>query len=349
MKYISFFFLPTLVFCFDKWIVVTSIQYPTPQLEKLAKIPGWHLLVVGDKKTPKDWHLAHCEYLSPDDQLRLGYKSATALPWNHYSRKNIGYLYAISKGAKIIYETDDDNEPINELSAYDCETSLHSINTLETCFNIYRYFDCPEVWPRGYPLDKIRSSSAFSISLLSNCIIGVEQGIVNDSPDVDAIFRLTQDRYIKFNDYPPIFLPEGVFCPFNSQNTFIHPVAFFTLYLPSSVSMRISDIWRGYITQKLLWAHNAKLVFSAPNAVQKRNAHSLLQNFQLELDLYLKTPALIDFLSNFHFPPDLDPCQELVSIYEELVARKFIQQSEMPILEAWVEDLQAIRDSFFID
>ena len=89
----------------EKWIVVTTINYPTPQLRKLAEIPGWHLVVVGDKKTPEDWHLENCEYLSPSRQLELGYELAKALPWNHYARKNIGYLYAIERGAKIIYDT----------------------------------------------------------------------------------------------------------------------------------------------------------------------------------------------------------------------------------------------------
>ena len=31
------------------------------------------------------------------------------LPWNHFGRKNIGYLYAISMGAKTIFDFDDDN------------------------------------------------------------------------------------------------------------------------------------------------------------------------------------------------------------------------------------------------
>jgi len=342
MKSILFSLVPLFIFCFDKWIVVTTIQYPTPQLKKLAQIPGWHLVVVGDKKTPKDWHLDDCEYLSPDDQLSLGFKSASVLPWNHYSRKNIGYLYAISKGAKIIYETDDDNEPIGQLEPYEGELNLPRINTPDFCFNIYRYFDCPEVWPRGYPLNRIKNSSDFSVSSPVPCIVGVEQGIVNNSPDVDAIFRLTQDRSIEFQARSPVFLSEGVFCPFNSQNTFTHSMAFFTLYIPSSVSMRIADIWRGYITQKLLWAHKAFLVFSGPNAVQKRNAHSLLHDFTLELDLYLKTPALIDFLSAYSLQVGQDCFEELTSIYEELVLNKWVEASEMPILEAWVEDLRRI-------
>ena len=39
----------------DKWIVVTSIAAPTEDVRLLSKIPGWKLLVVGDKKTPKSW------------------------------------------------------------------------------------------------------------------------------------------------------------------------------------------------------------------------------------------------------------------------------------------------------
>ena len=38
-----------------KWIVVTSIAAPTSDVKLLSKIPGWKLLVVGDKKTPKSW------------------------------------------------------------------------------------------------------------------------------------------------------------------------------------------------------------------------------------------------------------------------------------------------------
>ena len=39
----------------DKWLVVTTISEPTEDVKKLAKIEGWRLLVVGDKKTPEGW------------------------------------------------------------------------------------------------------------------------------------------------------------------------------------------------------------------------------------------------------------------------------------------------------
>ena len=32
-----------------------------------------------------------------------------------YGRKNAGYLLAVKLGAKVIYETDDDNRPLDKL------------------------------------------------------------------------------------------------------------------------------------------------------------------------------------------------------------------------------------------
>jgi len=40
-------------------------------------------------------------FLSPEDQEKLPYRIAAQLPWNHFGRKNIGYLYAIDHGAKV--------------------------------------------------------------------------------------------------------------------------------------------------------------------------------------------------------------------------------------------------------
>ena len=93
-----------------KWIVITSIQHPTiaVKIKKLSLLRDWHLVVVADKKTPIDWELPNCEYLSIEKQQQLPYRIVKLLPWNHYCRKNIGYLYAIEHGAQVIYDTDDE-------------------------------------------------------------------------------------------------------------------------------------------------------------------------------------------------------------------------------------------------
>src|SRR5690242_2963467 len=47
----------------DKWIVLTTIFYPTPAIYKFLNLTTkWNLIVIADKKTPKDW----LQHLSTD-------------------------------------------------------------------------------------------------------------------------------------------------------------------------------------------------------------------------------------------------------------------------------------------
>lgn len=326
----------------EKWIVVTTINYPTPQLRKLADVPGWHLVVVGDKKTPEDWHLENCEYLSPSRQLELGYELAKALPWNHYARKNIGYLYAIEHGAKIIYDTDDDNEPISGLNPVLEEDILPGLIASGDVVNIYEYFGHPAIWPRGLPLDEIFNQDGLTLSPPVFCKVGIEQGVVNGSPDVDAIFRLTQNRLIEFEATSPCYLPEGLFSPSNSQNTFFHSDAFLALYVPSQISQRVADIWRGYIAQKILWKLGCKLVISGPNAVQDRNPHCFYQDFLQEQELYLNSKNLIQFLKEWNFS-DREIFQETEALFLGLIEKGFLQNREISLVSLWLQDLNKIK------
>ena len=91
------------------WIVVTSISEPTSQIRNLANIKDFQLVVIGDKKTNQNWNHNNTIYLSIKTQESLNYKTFTTTPFNSYTRKNIGYLFAIQNGAKFIYDTDDDN------------------------------------------------------------------------------------------------------------------------------------------------------------------------------------------------------------------------------------------------
>lgn len=330
----------------EKWIVVTTIQYPTEQLRKLASLKDWHLLVVGDKKTPHDWYLDNGEYLSPERQQQLGYKLANVLPWNHYSRKNIGYLYAIEHGASIIYDTDDDNEPLADLIPLSTTALLPIVSSPNLCMNIYAYFGRADIWPRGYPLEGIHHTT-YSMLASRRISVGIEQGVVNGEPDVDAIFRLTRPQEeIYFNAHVPCALDKNIFCPFNSQNTFFHKKAFFTLYLPSTVSMRVADIWRGYCAQKLLSILDMHVVFSGPNALQKRNEHNLMHDFLLEQDLYSKTSKLLRSLHQWSCPGEQNPSQALYDLLHDLVTKDFFAERELELCKAWIDDLGSIGYDF---
>lgn len=271
------------------------------------------------------------------------------LPWNHYSRKNIGYLYAIEHGATIIYDTDDDNEPLDGLHSLPEKTILPSLTAPHACVNIYAYFEKPTIWPRGYPLEYLKTSHTFNILDAQPVEIGIEQGLVNGDPDVDAIFRKPEQRLTQLHDgiilfpaKPSCVLAPGMYCPFNSQNTFFHKKAFFTLYLPSSVSMRVSDIWRGYYAQKLIQLLNLSLAFSGPSALQERNNHDLLNDFALEDDLYLKSGKLVYFLSKWNTEYPADDLKTMHSLFQGLVDNTFLKATELTLCNAWIDDLTTI-------
>jgi hypothetical protein len=293
----------------DKWIVVTSINLPSDQIKKLANISTFQLLVVGDSKTSSDWYNENTIFLSVDNQKELSLKSLASVPFNSYTRKNVGYLYAIKMGAKYIYDTDDDNAPIVDLETYFSygtkEYGLQFDCQSPAIVNPYAHFGQPTIWPRGYPLTEISKShynNYLSGPLKSSLI---QQGVVNGDPDVDAIFRLTKSMQHKkinltFDERAPsLQIPLFRFSPFNSQNTLFHYEAFWALYLPKTVSFRLTDIWRSYWAQRLLWLLNGTVGFRGPSAFQFRNSHSYLKDFYEEEKMYAKTNELVEFLNDW--------------------------------------------------
>ena len=76
-----------------------------------------------------------------------------------------------------------------------------------------------------------------------------------------------------------VWLGPETWCPFNSQSTWWFPVAYPLMYLPSRVSFRMTDIWRGFVAQRCLWELGKGIVFHAAEVVQRRNPHALLRDF----------------------------------------------------------------------
>lgn len=326
----------------DKWYIITTINKPTEVLKKLSKLKGWHGLVVADKKTPKDWSYPNVTFLSVEEQQKSQYKIAHVLPWNHYSRKNIGYLYAIEHGAQIIYETDDDNFLITDELIYCPEYSTcMMLETPASAYNIYALFGQPKVWPRGYPLKSVTVRPHAALRPEQHIFMPFQQGLVNKDPDVDAIFRLTRNELLDFNDTGIIAYPAGVFCPFNCQNTFIYKSGFWGLLLPITVTSRVADIWRSYWVQRLLWDIDASLCFLAPNAYQDRNEHDYLKDFVEELDLYLYADALVETLKKWK-SNKVDLFDRMIDLFTILVESHYLKEQDLVLLKAWIEDLKAI-------
>ena len=138
-----------------KFIILTTINKITKSIQKLSNIPGYELVVVGDKKTPK-LSSQKFTFLSINEQKKLPFEFIKHCPVNSYQRKNIGYLYSISHGAEIIGETDDDNLPMDNWD-HCLGLDLKSIHVVlkPKIFNVYSKFTNEKVWPRGFPLNHI--------------------------------------------------------------------------------------------------------------------------------------------------------------------------------------------------
>jgi len=333
----------------DKWIVVTSINYPTEAIKIFAEQPGWKTVVIGDTKTPGDWSYTNVTFLSVENQRDLGYQVFDLLPFRSYARKNIGYLYAIHHGAKVIYESDDDNIPDDGLKLIAQESEVISYVPEEDriAVNVYAHFGKPQVWPRGYPLRAIQPGVATEPEKTQKKkkLVPIQQGLANYDPDVDAIYRLTQPLKITFENSPPISIPAGMMCPWNSQNTLFYDSAFWGMLIPITTTFRVCDIWRSYWAQRILWEIGGEVVFLPPSVTQIRNAHDYLLDFEDELDLYLKSEDLIRFLKEWTSNKETLP-ERILDLAIAMVEKDFWKVGDARLVKAWLEDLISVGYEF---
>ena len=303
------------------------------------------LLVCGDRKGPQEYPLKGVELFTLERQLNLSLTLPRLLPVDHYSRKNVGYLVAISRGASCIYETDDDNRPNAAWTPRNRTIRAKVINGPRWC-NVYRRFTETLIWPRGFPLQEIRDSesrkkrSGRTTSIASP----IQQGLADLSPDVDAVWRLVLDQPVQFDRADSVALQPGVWCPFNSQSTWWWSDVYPLMYLPSFCSFRMTDIWRSFVAQRCLWEIGGRLSFHGSEVVQLRNPHNLLRDFVDEIPGYSRNDELVKVLEDQPLERGLDAVStNLIRCYETLVRRGFFPARELKLIRAWNKDLEGMQ------
>lgn len=327
------------------YAVITTIQPPTRSVRCLCErlIPaGIPLIVIGDEKGPWDYQMSGTELVDLTQQEVLPFALASLLPKGHYARKNLGYLLAISRGATCIYETDDDNLPLASWRVRQQTVTAQKVAP-RPWLNAYRFFTDEFIWPRGFPLELVRNPTTYAHDLSTpqeSVDCPIQQGLVDLSPDVDATWRLLLGRDFHFQPRPSIWLPPGTWCPFNSQSTWWWPTAYALMYLPSHCSCRMTDIWRSFIAQRCLWELDNGMVFHGAETIQNRNAHNLLWDFRDELPGYLNNQKIIDTLAKASLCKKRNAVTDnLLICYDLLITNGFIDQQELPIVQAWCDDL----------
>lgn len=324
----------------EEAIIITSIFNPTEAINKFAHRAGYQLIVVGDKKTPLDWHCDNVDYINVNEQETSGYNLAKVLPYNHYCRKMIGYVKAIKSGANIIVDTDDDNIPKDEWTFPALEGSFDFIPGNEGFINVYQLYTSQKIWARGLPLRLINTEFDLESKIKKiDCRVGIWQGLADEDPDVDAIYRLTSDTPCHFKEREPIVLGQGTLSPFNTQNTMIRKELFPLMYLPTYVTFRFTDILRGLIAQPIMWLYEYHLGFTNATVIQKRNPHDYMKDFISEIPMYQYIDKVIEIVSSSISKSESIE-NNLYNSYTVLLRERIVCEKELVTLEAWLKDIK---------
>ncbi len=328
-------------------VVITSIFAPNPVMREIASqsaARGFDFIIAGDSKSPADFRLEGATYLDLAAQRTTG-AYGTLCPERTYARKNVAYLQAIRNRAPWIVETDDDNLPGDGF----WQSPVREVDGREAkqagWVNAYRYFSETFIYPRGYPIDRAlpdwqaQDPSALTAAGAAG-ICPIQQGLADDNPDVDAIWRMLHPLPLVFQPGLPVILREGCWCPFNSQNTVFFPEVYPLLYLPATCSFRMTDIWRSFIAQRILWTCGWNVSFHAATVTQERNEHLLLKDFEDEISGYLGNQKIIDLLGALDLasgPANLR--LNLEKCCAAMISAGYFRAEEEALLAAWLQDL----------
>lgn len=289
----------------NRVIVATTINPPTRAIRLFDAMPEWHLVVIGDLKTPDDYSLDNGTYVGPADQEKIDKKLSDLIGWNCIQRRNFGFLVAHEMEADIVAVVDDDNIPYEGWGSdlfvgRDVEANIYTTDL--PAFDPVGATNHPHLWHRGYPLPLLARRD-YRRKTRDVVRADVQADFWNGDPDIDAICRMQFAPDCTFDEgaFP---IAANVMSPFNSQNTFLTSQWLQDYFLFPHVG-RMDDIWAAYYVQ----AKGARAVFGKPSVTQERNPHDLLIDMKLEYLGYEHNLAIVEALAKdpdalFDFLPE---------------------------------------------
>ena len=369
----------------ERWAVLTTIWEPSEAVRRQVKLHNWCLVIVSDTKTPVQYRTGWVEgegnnkviFLTTENQKNMNSPFVKTIPWNHFGRKNIGYLYAIEHGASVIWDFDDDNmlkfwipgaapagaPSLDAVVNMVVDEDASDIDTVEPrghdwpTFNPYPALGAPALpsWPRGLPLVDIKKPQCSNTTIKGTkhptTSFAVLQSLADVQPDVDAIFRVTMSTprpfaFKRTDETRPIMVPAGVLTPYNAQATLHFKPAFWALLLPITVHGRVSDIWRSYIAQRLFWDCDLQLGFIArPLVVHDRTEHNDLGDLDAERDLYMKSEHLVKFLGSWK-GTKATLAERIEELWVALYEHQYIELKDVELLRYWLQSLHQAGYTF---
>jgi hypothetical protein len=281
-----------------KVIVTTTINPPTEAIKRFVKKEEWDLVIIGDKKTPKDYHVDRGLYVTPEMQESYDKELSDAIGWNCIQRRNFGLLYAYDMKADIVALVDDDNIPCDQWGndvKIGKKVRVTQYQTELPAFDPIGATNSPQLWHRGFPL-QLLSKRSYAQHKEVQIVPDIQADFWNGDPDIDAICRMEHAPECMFDtSYFP--LAGDKLAPFNSQNTFISAKILKDYFLFPHVG-RMDDIWAAYYVQ----AKGFNVIFDKPSVYQSRNVHNLTKDMKAE---YLGYEHNLEIVENLPGNPDM--------------------------------------------
>jgi hypothetical protein len=275
-----------------KVIVTTTINPPTKAVKLFQAMTDWDLVVIGDLKTPKDYHLERGVYMDPSSQEKYDKELSDAIGWNCIQRRNFGLLIANDMKADVVAVVDDDNTPLagwGENPFVGREVEVDYYETDLPAFDPIGATNYPKLWHRGYPL-QLLPKRKYSVKARKRVRVDVQADFWNGDPDIDAICRM---EHAPECDFDPTAFPiaSNKLSPFNSQNTFLAGDMIKDYFLYPYVG-RMDDIWAAYYVQ----AKGYRVVYGKASVFQDRNVHDLIRDMKQEYLGYENNMAIVQEL-----------------------------------------------------
>lgn len=108
----------------------------------------------------------------------------------------------------------------------------------------------------------------------------------------------------------------------------------------------MTDIWRSFITQRILWTCGWSLLFHNSSVYQERNEHNLMKDFSDEIPGYNNNDRICQLLMELDLRNGQDKIAEnMIICYSKLIDAGFVGSAEMSLLEAWIGDVDRILNN----
>ena len=199
-----------------KVIVTTTINPVTEAIRKFEALDDWHLVVIGDLKTPKDYNLEHGIYVTPEMQEKYDKELSDEIGWNCIQRRNFGLLWAKDMNADVVAVVDDDNIPYDNWGSelmLGRQTEAFYYGTEIPAFDPVGATNEGRLWHRGFPL-QLLSKRDYSGRQTKRVAAVVQADFWNGDPNIDAVCRMEHAPKCQFDD--SFFRSQATGCPLST-------------------------------------------------------------------------------------------------------------------------------------